>query len=173
MEVEALPRRAYKTTLQRTVQALKRHRDIFFAQDRDNRPTSIIITTLAAQAYEPAGDLFSVLHHVVEWMPDLVECEFGKYVIANPVESQENFADRWKGHPARPRRFFEWLEAALRDFTAIGDARGTDEIVRKTARALGAGPAEAAQRVDTNTSFAVARPPAAATVVPAGGDRFA
>ena len=40
-----------KTTLQRIVQILKRHRDIMFSEDTDNKPISIIITTLAAKAY--------------------------------------------------------------------------------------------------------------------------
>jgi hypothetical protein len=77
MEVKSLPQRAFKTTLQRAVQALKRHRDIYFAKDLKNRPASIIITTLAARSYEPGGSLFEVLCHVVQKMPELVEGGLG------------------------------------------------------------------------------------------------
>lgn len=172
MDVECLPRRAFKTTLQRTVQALKRHRDIYFTDDLGNRPSSIIITTLAAQSYEPGGDLFSVLHHVVEQMPTHVDCKFGRHVIANPVEPGENFADRWIGHPTRARRFFEWLEAALRDFTAIGDAQHADDMLVRTALALGTRAADAAEH-SLGGSTQAARPIVVATRVPAGSDRFA
>ncbi|SCL26245.1 hypothetical protein GA0070624_3268 [Micromonospora rhizosphaerae] len=172
MDVEQLPRNAFKTTLQRTVQALKRHRDIYFSDDPSNRPSSIIITTLAARSYEPGGDLFNVLHHVVHQMPDHVESRFGRYVIANPVEPDENFADRWIGHPVRARRFFEWLEAAQRDFTAIGDAHDTGDMLDQTALALGIRAARAAeQAVATGTT--ARRSAMIATRVPAGSDRFA
>lgn len=40
-----------KTVLQRIVQILKRHRDMMFRYDTDDKPISIIITTLAARAY--------------------------------------------------------------------------------------------------------------------------
>ncbi|ADL45306.1 nucleotidyltransferase domain-containing protein [Micromonospora aurantiaca (nom. illeg.)] len=172
MDVEALPRRFFKTTLQRTVQALKRHRDIFFTDDLGNRPSSIIITTLAAQSYEPRGGLFDVLHHVVEQMPTHVDYKLGRYVIANPVESGENFADRWIGHPARPRRFFEWLEAALRDFTAIAEAHHTDDMLARTAHALGSRPAAAAHDA-LNADPGVTRRLVVAAPVPAGNERFA
>ncbi|NJC13054.1 hypothetical protein F4558_002880 [Micromonospora profundi] len=172
MDIEALPRRFFKTTLQRTVQALKRHRDIFFTDDLGNRPSSIIITTLAAQSYEPRGGLFNVLHHVVEQMPTHVDYKFGKHVIANPVEPGENFADRWIGHPARARRFFEWIEAALRDFTAIANAQHTDDVLARTARALGPSPAAAAHHA-LSASPSLTRQYAVATAVPAGNDRFA
>jgi hypothetical protein len=51
MDVEEVPDWYVKTTLQRTVQALKRHRNIYFVDGPENRPASIIITTLAARAY--------------------------------------------------------------------------------------------------------------------------
>lgn len=145
MDVESLQRRAFKTTLQRTVQALKRHRDIYFAKDLKNRPASIIITTLAAQSYEPGGSLFEVLCHVVDKMPGLVEGGLGGYVVSNPVVPAENFADRWKGHPTRVRRFFQWMEQAQRDFTEIGAADGIDNVITKAASVLGPNAARAAQ----------------------------
>ncbi len=172
MNVEQLPRNAFKTTLQRTVQALKRHRDIYFRNDLGNRPSSIIITTLAAQSYEAGGDLFNVLHHVVHEMPEHVESRFGRHVIANPVEPGENFADRWIGHPVRARRFFEWLEAAQRDFTAIGDAQDPDGMVDRTALALGIQAARAAAQA-VATGAITRQSTVTATRIPAGSDRFA
>src|SRR5215469_3668860 len=58
MDVADVPAWKVKTTLQRTVQALKRHRDIYFSDDLGNRPASVIITTLAARAYRSSGSLY-------------------------------------------------------------------------------------------------------------------
>ena len=57
MNVEDVPEFDLKTTLQQAVQAFKRHRDIFFAENLDERPASIIITTLAGLAYTGGGNL--------------------------------------------------------------------------------------------------------------------
>ena len=53
-EVEELELSKMRTPLQKAIQILKRHRDIFFAdrENADDRPSSIIITTLCAMAYE-------------------------------------------------------------------------------------------------------------------------
>ena len=67
-DVKPLPaKRKEKTTLQRVVQLLKRHRDIHYAGD-DDKPISIIITTLAARAYDGEKDLTSAFHNVVAKM---------------------------------------------------------------------------------------------------------
>jgi hypothetical protein len=79
---------------------------------------------------------------------------------------------RWVGHPTRARRFFEWLAAALRDFTAIGDARHTDDMLARTALALGTRAADAAEH-SLGGSTQAARPIVVATRLPAGSDRFA
>ena len=49
--VEDVPEYQVKTPLQQGIQILKRHRDIMFVEDPDDKPISIIITTLAAHAY--------------------------------------------------------------------------------------------------------------------------
>ncbi len=49
--IEDVPDYKVKTPLQRAIQILKRHRDIMFANDPDGMPISIIISTLAAHAY--------------------------------------------------------------------------------------------------------------------------
>lgn len=137
MSVVDVPEWSVKTTLQRSVQALKRHRDIYFSDDLDNKPASVIITTLAAQAYRGGGTLYEVLLDITATMPTLVQHRNGQYVVTNPVQLKENFADRWRGNEGHAARFFEWIEKANRDFTAIGADRGIDQIITKIAGALG------------------------------------
>lgn len=144
MDVEDVPEWQVKTTLQRTVQALKRHRDLHFADAPKDRPGSIIITTLAAMAYRDEGSLFEVLVDVVDRMPSFIEERDGILWIPNPVQSKENFADRWRNHPDRARRFFDWIERAQHDFAGIGEERGLDRIVTKLAESFGEDPAHRA-----------------------------
>lgn len=147
MDVAEVPDWAVKTTLQRTVQALKRHRDIYFADSLTDRPASVIITTLAARAYRGGGSLYEVLLDVTATMPTLVERQNGISVIPNPVQPKENFADRWQGHSHRAKRFFEWAAQAQADFVGLGSERGIDTVLNKVSMAFGTRAAERAGRV--------------------------
>lgn len=146
MDVADVPDWRVKTTLQRTVQALKRHRDIHFTDDLENRPASIIITTLAARAYRPGGSLYEMLLDVTERMPTHVERRDGIYVVSNPIQPKENFADRWQAHPRRAERFFEWIHQAHADVAGLGSERGVDTVLEKVAKTFGERAAERAGR---------------------------
>lgn len=156
MEVAAVPAWKVKTTLQRTVQALKRHRDMFFAERPTEKPASIIITTLAGAAYTTGGTLYEVLLDITAKMPALVERRDGIYWVANPVQPEENFADRWRNHRGRDRCFFEWMERAAADFAGYGADRGVDTVLQKIALTFGDGPARRAGEV-LGTGLARAR----------------
>jgi hypothetical protein len=141
MDVEEVPEWYAKTTLQRTVQALKRHRDLHFADRPDERPASIIVTTLAARAYPGSGSLYEVLREVTEKMPTLVENRGGVWWVPNPVQPRENFADRWKTKPGSAERFFTWMAQAQADFGAIGAELGVDRVLKELAKSFGEEPA--------------------------------
>lgn len=143
VDVADVPAWSVKTTLQRCVQALKRHRDIFFTDHLDDRPASVIITTLAARAYRGGRPLYDVLRDVTATMPTLVERQNGAYVVSNPAQPKENFADRWQRHPRRAQWFFEWARRVQADFAELGSTRGVDTVLEKLGTAFGA---RAAQR---------------------------
>jgi hypothetical protein len=147
MDIAQVPDWQVKTTLQQTVQALKRHRDIYFTDELDQRPASVIITTLAAHAYRGGGDLYEVLDDITDKMPGFVEHDGNRYVVANPVEPKENFADRWNSKPERAEAFFRWIEQAQADFDGLARLDGgLDTVIRKMADVFGAGPAQDAGR---------------------------
>ncbi|RJQ65152.1 MAG: nucleotidyltransferase [Desulfobacteraceae bacterium] len=117
--VENVPEYKVKTPLQRSIQILKRHRDIMFEKDQDDRPISIIISTLAARAYNNEADLLDALQNVVNKMPSLIgRDEKGKAFVANPVNPFENFADKWDKHPQREAKFRKWLQKVRADLDA-------------------------------------------------------
>ncbi len=55
--IGVVPTYALKTPLQESVQILKRHRDFMFIKRPDLKPISMIITTLAARAYQGESNL--------------------------------------------------------------------------------------------------------------------
>ena len=131
-----------KLPLQRVVQILKRHRDIMFNGDCD-KPISIIITTLAAQAYQGEASVTDALQTVIAHMKDYIKDEYdpksGRMikVIANPVNPEENFADKWIEHPQRQTNFFRWLEAVKNDAYHIMQQRGLPVIAQAMKKPFG------------------------------------
>lgn len=117
--IEDLPVFRWKTPLQAAIQILKRHRDVMYEKLPERKPISIIITTLAAHAYRGEFDLSDALRQILDNM-----CvNPSEPRVPNPVNPQEDFADRWKSSEGRALRleenFFVWIEQAKRDFHAI------------------------------------------------------
>jgi hypothetical protein len=148
--VEEIPESEVKTTLQRSVQVLKRHRDIYFQEDAKAAPPSILITTLAAHAYRGDQNLFEAVAMMAETMPRYIERGLNGWIVSNPVQPEENFADKWRTDPERQRKFMAWVETLKRDLDEFRQIRGIPlvsermsksfgEVVRKSAERLGAG----------------------------------
>lgn len=108
-----------KLPLQRAIQILKRHRDKMFELDSDDKPISIIITTLAAMAYNGEVGVYDAVSRIIVTMSRFIELKDGKYYIPNPSNPQENFADKWNTEPAKAKSFSAWLEKANTDLVAI------------------------------------------------------
>src|SRR5579872_656511 len=123
LDVEEVPDWQVKTPLQRAIQNLKRHRDATFFGDPENRPVSIILTTLAAHAYSREHDVFQALLRLVTAMPKFIERRNGRWWVQNPVEPDENFADKWNEKPARRDAFLHWLTTVESDVRTAAGAR--------------------------------------------------
>lgn len=134
---ERVPDWKVKTPLQRAVQLLKRHRDFYFQDEQDNRPVSIIITTLAAHAYRNQANLYDALLAIVRDMPEYIENRDGVAWVANPVNPKENFADKWQSHPVRAEKFLAWLQRVEDDFTRAISLGGLQRIVELLSTYLG------------------------------------
>lgn len=108
-----------KTPLQRIVQILKRHRDIMFEHD-DDKPISIIITTLAAMAYRGESNVLEGLVNVAVHMKDYITKEAdGSDKVANPLNTSENYAEKWKIVHRKRENFYKWLDAVNNDLISI------------------------------------------------------
>ena len=121
-----------KLPLQKVIQILKRHRDIQFQGDED-KPISIIITTLAAKAYRQEEELTEALFNIVNSMGEYVEereNEDGVLVkwIGNPINEEENFADKWLENPRKEQNFYSWLDQIKNSLKGLLGLQGLDRI---------------------------------------------
>ncbi|QDP84594.1 nucleotidyltransferase [Chryseobacterium sp. SNU WT5] len=142
--------------LQRVVQLLKRHRDIYFSKEQDDdirkqKPISCIITTLAARAYRGESNLVDAMWGVINRMKDEIEFkyvpEYGTKVewISNPVNPSENFADRWNDQSSYRRdNFYRWLDQLNVDLNEAENKTGLQNISESLSIAFGRKPVQAA-----------------------------
>lgn len=127
-----------KTVLQRIVQILKRHRDIMFRHDTEDKPISIIITTLAARAYKGEMNLFEGLENVIDNIENgITKNNKGEDVISNPVNPEENFADKWPTYPKRRENFYKWMAAVKKDIHEILNGKNKIQIQNTMGRVFG------------------------------------
>ncbi len=122
-----------KLPLQVVVQILKRHRDIMFNGDED-KPISVIITTLAAKSYRKQTDTIEALIGIVNTMTSMIEDRYDPLLqrtikwVANPVNSEENFADKWPANPKREENFYKWIRQVKADVENAVDQKGLYRI---------------------------------------------
>jgi hypothetical protein len=128
-DISNVPDYTIKTPLQRSIQLLKRHRDLMFVDDADDQPASIIITTLAAEAYNNEADLTDALSQIIEGMPQHITCKNDVVWIANPIDPAENFADRWIDNPIRHANFYKWLKQVKSDTEKLLSCDDIDSVL--------------------------------------------
>ncbi len=160
--IEDVPNQLVRTPLQRAIQIMKRHRDIKFNDTRsiEYAPISIIITTLSAYFYRNEPDVYSALKNIVgslnahsalfenrvldpalKSITPIKRTSDGKWHIGNPVNPEENFADRWhENNHARAKAFFQWLDSLQKDLINILNENNRDLAKSTLISALGSVP---------------------------------
>jgi hypothetical protein len=124
--VAEVPPYEWKTPLQTSIQILKRHRDVMFRDEPGAGPISMIITNLAAQAYEGETDLALALTNIVDRMPRFVNPTRPR--VPNPANPAEDYADRWTANPILEQKFWWWLTQVKADVAKLSTAIGTTRV---------------------------------------------
>jgi hypothetical protein len=130
--IDHVPPYEWKTPLQRSIQILKRHRDVMFKKHTDLAPISMIITTLAGHSYEGETDLYQALSNIVNKMPHFVRPTSPR--IPNPVNPAEDFADRWLLDVRLEQNFWAWhtkIRADLDNCIKLLDSRQLPENLQR------------------------------------------
>lgn len=149
--LEDIPTYRARVPLQSAIQLLKFHRNVMFIDDNENKPISVIITTLAAQSYSNEGTVAQALRSILLRMDTFIEQRQGVDWIANPTNPIENFADKWTEYPHRRKNFYDWLEKARADFSRIGRASSQDEGRHLLTEVFGEDVAQRAAGHDTSS----------------------
>lgn len=155
--IDEVPAYQWKTPLQRSVQILKRHRDVMFKDNPDIKPISMIITTLAGRGYEGETDLYEALMKIIDRMPRFVNNEAPR--IPNPVnpgKEGEDFADKWQFDPRLERNFWAWHSQVQADFSLLAGRLSDDGLRDFGQRKLGLDLAEETVRVLSDGGSAAA-----------------
>lgn len=119
-------------TLQKVIQILKYHRNFYIDKmgvSEKVKPISMLITVIVSELYEDEEDVFEALTNIVRKFPDYLESHKDideNYFITNPVNTEENFADKWLEYPERKNVFMDWVKAVYLDL--IQDANILDRI---------------------------------------------
>lgn len=133
IDIETVPEYRIKTSLQKAIQILKRHRDIYFKNNLDYKVSSIIITTLVAHTYENNPSIYLTLKSAIENMKKHIRIQDNKYYIPNPTDPQENFCDKWNKDNNYYLFFLKWLKKLESDF--FKDALLGENIFQDTTEA--------------------------------------
>lgn len=99
-EVQDLPEDDFytKKPLQRSVQLVKRYRDIFFEKNTDYATSSIVLTTLMGQFYQGENSIYSTIENVVGKIKSAYANAINakmRFKVLNPVNGEEDFTDKW------------------------------------------------------------------------------
>ncbi len=117
----------YKHPLQRAVQLLKRHRDSFF-DGNPNAARSILITTLAAQAYDGDQSLTLALDGIIDGIRAFIARVPGIPRVPNPTNPQENFAAGWNAETYP--QFVRYAQSLRQHLDRLMAGDGIDEMAK-------------------------------------------
>lgn len=160
-KVDDLPDYDKKSSLQMVIQILKRHRDIYFHQIREEnrKPISAILTTISAQIAQgvsPAFNVFQLLDHIASEFEiysmrntltiedfdmryknkQVIKKSKDDWEILNPVNPSDNLADQWNEDPEKAKLFFQWSKAMKRDLVNRED-KDNEEFISGIERGFG------------------------------------
>lgn len=127
--IEKIPLELERSSLQRVIQILKKHRDEYYFKSNATKPISAIIGTLVAKiaaTLPPSISVFELLEKVLDTLQkhnrndDMLYKKNGKWIIPNPANPEDNLADSWNDETCD--KFFRWINQAKIDFVdALND----------------------------------------------------
>ncbi|NJN27756.1 MAG: nucleotidyltransferase [Cyclobacteriaceae bacterium] len=120
---------AKKKPLQRAVQLIKMRRNIFFNENPEDAPASIILTTLAAQFYDGEPSISETFENIISKIKSHVETLYPHrpFELPNPVNPEENLADVWIDKPHLYQHFISFIKNLDGEWQKLKEAHGIEE----------------------------------------------
>jgi hypothetical protein len=116
-----------KATLKRTVQLLKRWRDIRYEKQPDVAPISMVLTTLAAQNYDGQGSVSRAISGILDKIVALIASSRPRVIILNPAHPQEDLSERWED-PAQYAAFVSGILELHKLWANVMTASGIQNV---------------------------------------------
>jgi hypothetical protein len=136
-----------KTALQRAVQLLKRRRDVVFAPDADEAPRSVLLTTLAGEAFKGSESTAVSLLAILEEIEDRIKAAWpGHLDVANPTNPDERFSEIWEREPGGYPAFVDYVRDFRERFAELLHRPGLESVTRLVGELFGEEVAQAAAR---------------------------
>lgn len=127
---EDIPTYFYRSYLQRSVQLLKRHRDIYYERCELShlQPSSCVLTALIADSVKskPLLDIVGIVSTFIdEFRSEEISIMVGEKIL-NPVDPNDDLAKNWDSN--QREHLLTWLKKVERDFVLTT----TQDEVRKS-----------------------------------------
>ncbi|WP_234943158.1 nucleotidyltransferase domain-containing protein [Priestia megaterium] len=117
-----------KPPLKRAVQLIKRYRDIYYKENIENAPISIVLTTIAGIVYQRQGSvndtITCILNGIIEMAP-----EKGILKVQNPMNAEELLSERWETNPDLYNEFISFIQEFRDKWEALNTSIGSKGIV--------------------------------------------
>jgi hypothetical protein len=138
-EIEPVPAREeveVKHALKQATQLLKRDRDIRYADNLEQAPISIVLTTLAAQHYGAETSVSLGLHTVLTGIVSSFPSN-DRLRVYNPSNWKEDLSERWNDNPDAYKAFVEGTRKLRQDWEGLLLTTGINEIAAKLSKLFG------------------------------------
>jgi len=120
-----------KPPLKRAVQLIKRYRDIFFENEPESAPISIVLTTLAGQIYEGQASVYEAISSILDGILLRLPKNGTRLVVLNPTNKKEDLSERWEGHPELYKSFVTFIQRFKEKWDQLNEMRGIHEIAEE------------------------------------------
>jgi hypothetical protein len=116
-----------KKPLQRSVQLIKRYRDIYFQNDDTYKTSSIILTTIAAHSYNGEDSIYDSIDKIVNNILSSINSTSGRLKILNPMNHEEDFTDKWDSEPEYYYAFKQFVTHLFDEWQKLKKENGVIE----------------------------------------------
>jgi hypothetical protein len=126
-----------KETLKRVVQLLKRWRDIKYRQSPELAPISMVLTTLAANAYIGQSSVAEAMSAILDEIVRAMDSSLPRLLVLNPENPQEDLSERWEDS-AKYRAFVDGIYDLREQWRGVTGGRSIPIIAESMKDLFGA-----------------------------------
>nr|WP_231687675.1 hypothetical protein [Bacillus sp. CHD6a] len=116
-----------KAPLKRAVQLIKRYRDIYFENDLEFAPISIVLTTLAGMYYNGEVSVNEAIDCILEKIILNIP-QVGRMKVFNPTNKKEELSERWEGQPDLYERFLDFIHDFKQHWNKLNKLEGIKDV---------------------------------------------